>query len=298
MTLRQSVGLAQAFTLSLTLKAHPSTFSVVRYTGLAMWPRTWGNCWISVDSGRINGIVRAGKRAGRTCWEVKDLYVTKESRQVCSALLEKIAVEAGHAGARRLFLRLPHDSMVFNEARRAGFQPQYSERLFRCNIDNESKSPHLFPSGYRCRTRQPEDDNQMFFLQHSRTPENIRSYLPMNTQEWRDGLEHPPGSVTDQVVINRDGRLDAWSRIGDAQDIRYLSMMSRPGKNELSRHLFNSATRNLDGRPLVALVPSFDQVFTQLFENVQEKFQENYELLVKPIALPVSHKSHMMVATG
>ncbi len=120
----------------------------------------------------------------------------------------------------------------------------------------------------------------------------------MNTEEWRDGLEDPPGYVTDQVVISRDGRLDAWSRIGDAQDVRYLSIMSRPGKNELSKHLFNSATRDIEGRSLVALVPSFDKVSTQLFENVQEKFQEDYELLVKPIALPVSRKSQIMVATG
>lgn len=298
MTLRQWAGQAQAFTLSLTLKTHPTPFSAVRYAGLALWPRAWGNCWISVDSGRINGIVRAGKRAGRTCWEVKDLYLTEGSGRVCSALLEKIAVEAGHAGARRLFLRLANDSKVFNEARRAGFLPRYSERLFRWNINNESKSPHMCPSDYRCRTRQPEDDNQMFLLQHFQTPENIRAYLPMNTEEWRDGLEHPPGSVTDQVVVSRDGRLDAWSRIGDAREVRYLSMMSRPGKNELSRHLFDSATRDLEGRPLVALVPSFDQTFTQLFENVQEEFQGNYEMLVKPIALPVSHKRQMMVATG
>ncbi|GIT18226.1 MAG: hypothetical protein CM1200mP39_10320 [Dehalococcoidia bacterium] len=71
------------------------------------FPRAWQNCWVESQNGKINGVLRAGPRSGKQAWEISELYLRNSKSSLILDLLEQIAVQAGGAGAYRIFIRIP-----------------------------------------------------------------------------------------------------------------------------------------------------------------------------------------------
>ena len=80
--------------------------------------------WNGMD---LSSLASARVRGGIRAWEVDRLHL-KASEQALD-VLEQVVAAAGTCGAERVFLRVPQDSHVVDEARRAGFFAYYEEIL-------------------------------------------------------------------------------------------------------------------------------------------------------------------------
>jgi len=107
--------------------------SVVRCRPLrnfAFWRQSLARNLNRVTVGDWNGmelssLASARVRGGVRAWEVDRLHLKAPEQAV--DLLEQVVRAAGTRGAERVFLRVPQDSQIVDEARRAGFFPYYEE---------------------------------------------------------------------------------------------------------------------------------------------------------------------------
>ena len=294
---RQAVGRGQAFPLARALHAVDRRFSAVSYAGLALSPRAWRTCWVWDQPGRLGGVVRAGPRSGPTCWEIRELFLARGIESECADILQEVAAQAACAGARRLFLRIAEGGAIFDGARRAGFLPQYTEFLYRSEGSGDLGLDREPGTGPNLRIRRPEDEARLFSLQSLTSPPRVRIQVAPTVDDWRDGLERPARSVRDLVADNDDGQPVGWVRSADTSAGRYVSVVCQPFSSDIARGLLSAA---LDGgsRPAVALVPSYDESLVRLLETADLKLQRTYEVLVRPIAVPVALTRGALAAVG
>ena len=119
---KQRAGQGEACSLSQALSGSSRKFPLVKYTTIALSPRAWRSCWVKTQRATVQAVLRAGPRSGANSWELTELYLAKNSRDIAVEVLEQLAFPAGASGARRIFLRLPTSSDLFDIARSAGYE--------------------------------------------------------------------------------------------------------------------------------------------------------------------------------
>lgn len=292
-------GRAEAFTLSQAVQGTARSFSAVSYADVALSPRAWQSCWIKTDGARIQSIVRAGPRAGPLAWEVRELFLRRSHVHECADMLEELAVPAGRSEARRLFLRLPEGSPVFDQARRAGFAVASRETLYRAPAASEAKArlgvrptPDIRPRGHG-------DDDALFRLYCATTPVGSRSGYGQTRSEWLDAAEHAGSRTRQWVVDGGTGNVTALLQTADLPASRCISAVwAADSRADLAALVASGLEGARPGMAAVALVPASNESLARLLEEIGFEAVQNYEVMAKVLAAPVMQTTRAMAAVG
>ncbi len=297
---KQAAGRAEAFALPQAIQGVAGKFPAVSYAGIALSPRAWESCWVVSDGGRIQAVVRAGPRSGPLAWEVRDLFVHRAYVHESAEALEDLAVPAGKSGARRIFLRLPQSSPLYDQARRAGYMFAGSETVYRTQSAEDAieklGDPDLRVS---LRLRSSQDDDALFRLYCSSTPGELRLGRGQTVSEWLDASEKPSARPKEWVLEEDDGRVMAYLRTADLRAGRYFSLTwSRDMKEDASGLVAAALASTRDNAAAVTVVPSYDEGMAGLIEDIGFQPVQTYDVLAKILAVPVMEARRAVAAVG
>jgi len=285
---RQAAGRAQVFTLPRALESDPPPFPAIRYAAVALSFRAWQTCWVKTHEGRIEAVVRAGRRSGPAAWEVRDLFLRAGAAERCADLLEEICVQAGRDGARRVFMRMASGSDAFQEARAAGFLPCFSETLYRSEANTRRGGETAHAESLHLRARRDEDEMGLFRLYCASVPLSQRTYGPATATEWRDAEERAARAQDDWVAEDETGAVTAWLRTAETRNGRFIALASHPDARASLDALLLVGLDGAEGRPAVALAPSADAALAAVLERTGFVAGRGFDILVRPVALPVA----------
>jgi hypothetical protein len=163
--------------------------------------------WVSIEHQRLQGLVAARPRGGRSAWEIDSLIDAAPNAGALPGLIDNALEGIGAHGGEKLFVRLSTgDDDLIETFRNAGFTTYREETLYaRSGIPAVVDVTDLQPA-------LPSDDYPGFRLYASATPEPQRRVEAVTFAEWhaaqeRRWLKH--GSV--ELVQHREGRLSAWA---------------------------------------------------------------------------------------
>jgi len=195
----------RAYTLDTVSNPHPSGFSAFEAARLAPWLRGNGGSWAFKQGAGAVALAAGTCRSGPQSWEVTHLLLDLDDGPDVVELLDKVAEEAAHCGAERLFLRLRPDDPLVYECRHAGFVPCLSETLYRGRgiRDGDSACDDV-------REKLAGEDYALFRLYNAATPTEVRSLYGMTFDQWRASRERYLGQ-TREYVLERDAR--HWSKV-------------------------------------------------------------------------------------
>ena len=285
---RQAAGRAQAFTLPRALESDASPFPAFRYAAVALSLRAWQTCWVKTSEGRIEAVVRAGRRSGPRAWEVRDLFLRARTADRCADLLEEICVQAGRDGALRVFMRIASGSDVFEEARAAGFLYCFSETLYRSEADAKRGGETAQAESLRLRPRRGEDEMGLFRLYCASVPASRRTYGLATATEWRDAQERAARAQDEWVAEDETGALTAWLRTAETRNGRFIAIAVHPNARASLEALLLVGLDGAEGRPAVTLAPSEDAALAAVLERAGFDAVRGFDVLVRPVALPVT----------
>ncbi len=244
--------------------------------------------WISVKGATLRGLISARKRAAKTAWEVDCLIdAADDDTNVLLSLLDKLAADAGRAGAEKVFLRIPAGSPVATTVCRGGFVGCQAEGLLVLAGSREVHAPTA-PEGVSLRRSNRADAYPVFRLYNRWAPERVRRVEAATFREWNAARERvSPPRQTRQWVAERGGQIIGWLRTAVDGDAGRFDVMADPAAPELLEFLSDAAVSRLTKQaPLVALVPEFAAGLRERL--LQRGFEErgSFLLLVRRVARP------------
>lgn len=252
---------------------------------LTSWlPLESHHSWIATEEGRIQGLISARERQGRTAWEVNHLFLTEDgpSQAVCLALLEHVAT-VPEERVEKVFLRLPKENPLVDVARRAGYFPYLTEFLY--TRDQTPASQTQLPVYPNLRRRAPADDPELFRLYQAAIPETVRRAEAMTYREWRESREEAQRGKKDSVWL-REGSITGWLRITSAGGARQLDLLAHPEEEEGLSRLLDYGLARLAAKPsMLCLVAEHQHRLTPLLESAGFVATETYLVLVKQRAV-------------
>lgn len=285
----KSSGPGETCTMVGALCGGPGGFPTVKYAGIALSPRAWQSCWVEAHRGRIDAVLRAGPRSGPQAWEVGELYLRKSKTELALELLEQISVPASGAGAQRIFVRIPANSAVFNDARRAGFSPIQRETVYRCKSAHSAIKKLGIPNhALQLRPKTESDQLALFRMYNATTPIEIRMKSGQTSQDWTAGLEQLGSRTTEWIFDHADGTVGALvqrksTRAGHMFNLNW----STEAGSELSG-LVGAAMAESKDVPVSTIVPEYRPALAHLLATLGFEEQETYEVMVKPLAKTVA----------
>jgi hypothetical protein len=180
-----------------------TTLTVLRDQLLSLAKRR--GAWVSVRRQRLQGLVGARQRGGSDAWEIDYLLDTTKDCRVAVELLETATLEAGKAGAQKLFLRLSLDSALLQAVREAGFMPYQEETLYaRVGAGDAAPTP--------LRPAIPSDSYPLFRLYCQTVPETTRRLEAATFAEWHAAQEKRWLKNGLQLILELEGRIGAQVR--------------------------------------------------------------------------------------
>ncbi len=287
---KQRSGPDEARSLSQALKGGQKGFPLVKYTTIALSPRAWQSCWVKTRRASVQAVLRAGPRSGPMAWDVTELYLARNNREVATEVLEQIAFPAGTSGARRVFLRLPSDSELFNSARAAGYLPIYGETLFSAKSGNEVVSRlGESPDGLALRQLDSEDAHVLFRLFCATVPINVRSKTGQTLEEWGSSIESPSRKRQEWGFQDPGtGRLQARVDSCQVAGGHYFSVTAAPDANCDLVSLVLAGARQAGDRRVFTLVPDYDEKLGETLTEIGFTRSETYDVMVKTLAVRVA----------
>lgn len=242
----------------------------------------------SLASARVRGGVRA--------WEVDRLHL-KAAEQALD-LLEQVVEAAGSHGAERVFLRVPSDSQIVDEARRAGFFPFYEEIHLTANVPtgNEPATSSADATGsinghqdgtsgrYTAEERSAPDSYGLFQLYCAATPQHVRVGIGMTFDQWSDSKEHPQPH-RNETVLKFEGKIVGWQLREPYGDTAAGQVLAHPGHPDMMSHLIEMSSSTPDW-----LVPSYQENAVDLLGRNGLHEVGHYTMLIKTLTAPVLNR--------
>ncbi|MCZ6788393.1 MAG: GNAT family N-acetyltransferase [Chloroflexi bacterium] len=250
------------------------------------------NIFGAIDGGRITGLASACRRAGSTSWGVCQLVVVRDDEQSCGKLLETLAGHAGEHGAERLFLLLPDEGRLVDEARKSGFSPCTSLMVF--TLVGRAALVGATPL-QRHRPRLSGDDHALYRIYNATTTAEVRKATGLTLQQWADAQE-PRSKRTRELVVEEDGEIRAWVRLDPRRGYVRVQSMIDPLWREDLRSLVALVLDQAGSRGVQWEVPAHQESLRQALERVGFQMSGTYRLMVKllvaqikePATVPVS----------
>lgn len=208
------------------------------------------SAWISVKRQRLQGLVGARERGGRSAWEIDYLIDATPEQHAIGGLLECALGEVGKSGAEKLFLRIESGSELETAVREAGFLPYREEVLFSKEVFNAMPLPGL-------RRVEPADSYALFRLYCAATPELTRRSEAATFGEWHAAQERRWLRHGVQLLGEESGRVTASTRASRlSQGVLVDLTLDRDAEG--SSGLIAAATQALEAMdaPVFVLLPS------------------------------------------
>lgn len=159
--------------------------------------------WVSIQRQRLHGLVGARVRGGRLAWEIDYLIDATPGHDAVPGLLECAIVDAGRAGAEKLFLRLDARSPLLAMAVETGFVPYQESTLFvRPGGMNQAGVEGLRPLAVM-------DSYFVFRLYNRCTPEGVRRQEAATFAEWQAAQDRRWLKHGVQLVVEQQGGIAA-----------------------------------------------------------------------------------------
>ena len=257
---------------------------------------TGRHTWISVKGATLRGLVSARRRASKAALELDCLIdAADDDPNVLGSLLERVASDAGRAGAERVFLRVSSGSSVIEIARSAGFLPYLHERLLCATaIAPEAVEPS---EGLRRSTR--ADAYETFRLYNRWTPEPVRRVEGAAFREWQATRETIAARGTQRRVLESEGKVIGWLRTAAAGDAGRFDLMADPERPDVLETLIDAAIGRLRGQPsLLALVPDFAPGLAERLSRRGFADRGEFVVLAKRLVKPVQVPELAVVTTA
>lgn len=298
----QSSGQGETCTLVGALHGGPGGFPMVKYAGIALSPRAWQSCWVEARRGRIDALLRAGPRSGPQAWEIGELYLRKSKAQLALDLFEQIAVPAGGAGAHRIFVRVPlsgngADDSVYEDARKAGYSRIFQETVFRNESANAAITRLGIPDhSLQLRPRKESDTPALFRMYNTTTPIEARMKAGQTSQDWEAGVERLGRKTSEWIFELPDGTIGAHiQRSTTRAGHMFVLTWSAEGGGELTG-LVAAALAECKDVPVSTVVPEYRPALAYLLGTLGFEEQEQYAVMVKPLAQTVSETASAFAA--
>jgi hypothetical protein len=297
---KQASGADEVFTLGQALSGGWHTFPLMKYTSIALSPRAWQGCWVKTRLARVQAVLRAGQRSGPLAWELSDMFLAKNHRSVAGEVLEQLSFPAGASGARRIFLRLPVGSEMFDIARSAGYQPAYTENVFRAESANDILLRAGTAADGLTLTQASEDDRpDMYRLYCATVPIETRSRIGQTMDEWVASRERVGRKRRELVVSSGDSRqLMASVQTSDTAAGRYFSVTCRNDSSCGYESLIAVGVGQAGDKPVATLVPSYDVRQAEMLQGLGFTLDASYDVMVKTLAVPVVKTVPGLVTAG
>ncbi len=207
--------------------------------------------WVALRGLAVRGLASARRRGGRGVWEVDHLVVAPREEGIAASLLEQLAVGLGQASAEKVFLRLGAASSLLDAACSAGFFPYLREQLWR--LEEAPQGADSPPLPMRLRTS--ADLLPLFQLYNASVPVAVRCNEALTLREWAAVQE---GGRGQELVLERDGRVAAWLRLGWQDGAGRFALLVARRQDSLLGDLVATALHHLrDRRPIFCPVPEY-----------------------------------------
>lgn len=241
--------------------------------------------WVSSQQGRIQSLISVRSCSGPAAWQIDHLQASDGER--CLALLDRVSAFAARQGARRIFLRLPADSPLIDGARRAGFSPYGLDFLYR-HPGDIGRVAVTFPQPYSLRPRSEDDDYPLFELYSAAVPISVRTAEGMALEEWRESRDRCLGLKQRELVLDKEGSVVGWLRIGAAGRVGFFEVMGHPSEEARLEMLVTWALACLSGKsPLFCIASAFQGQLLGLLGRHGFEEVAQHSALVKETALRV-----------
>jgi hypothetical protein len=252
---------------------------------------------VEAHRGRIDAVLRAGPRSGPQAWEVGELYLRNSKPDLALELLEQITIPAGGAGAHRIFVRVPANSAVFEDARKAGYTAIYRETVYRSESVHTALSNLGIPDHpLQLRPRVSADDHDLFRMHNLTTPIEIRMKSGQTSQDWAAGSERLGHKASEWVFDLDDGHIGALIQRNSTRSGHMFSLnWASEAGSELSG-LVAAALADSKDVPTTTVVPEFRPALSHLLVTLGFTEQAQYEVMVKPLAQTVAETSRAFAA--
>ena len=254
--------------------------------------------WVSVQRQRLHGLVGARQRGGRQAWEIDYLVDATRGLDAVPGLLDCAIVDAGKAGAEKLFLRLEADSKLMPMVLETGFLPYQESTLYR-------RPGNLTPSEITgLRPLAAMDSYFIFRLYSACTPEAVRRMEAATFSEWQAAQDRRWLKHGVQMVIERDGGVAGMVNAAPNADGITVDLMTNPSSAGDVLPLIGAACAALDA-PFAAvevLVPASAVGVAGQLKDAGFAPQRDFISLVRrttrPVAIPTLRPAIVENAVG
>jgi hypothetical protein len=293
----QSSGRGETCTLVGALRGGPGGFPTVKYATIALSPRAWQSCWVEARRGRIDAVLRAGPRSGPQAWEVGELYLRNSKSDLALELLEQIAVPAGGAGAHRIFARIPVNTAVHEDARKAGYATIYRESVYRSDSAHSALKRLGIPDHpIQLRPRAEIDDHALFRMHNFTTPIEVRTKSDQTTQDWTASAERLGRKASEWVFELASGEIGALIQRNSTRSGYMFNLnWSTDAGSELPS-LVGAALADSKDVPVSTAVPEYRPALSHLLVTLGFEEQAQYEVMVKTLAQTVAESKRAFAA--
>jgi len=296
---RPAAGLGDTCTLVNALRGGPSRFPTAKYAAIALSPRAWQSCWVESQRGKINGVLRAGPRSAKQAWEVSELYIRNSKSSLILDLLEQIAVQAGGAGAYRIFIRIPVSSNASNFAQKAGFSTIYRETTYQTTSTHTASTKLGISDDFlKLRPRYQSDDGNLFRMHNVVTPMAIRIKTGQTSEDWAAGMERLGRKSSDWILDLPTGEIGALIQRSTTRTQHMFNVSWATNAGVQLRRIIAAALTKTDDVPAVTAVPDYKPSLAHLLVNIGFKKKANYEVMVKPLTQPISEIQQVLAAVS
>jgi hypothetical protein len=218
-------------------------------------------------------------------WDVEGLFGADP--QDCADLLERVALKAQEAGARRVFFQSPVGTDAAVVARKSAFEHYATERLFKLAPPFESARPNPFPSRPRLRA----DEQGLFQLYCVSVPAPVRAAEAMTREEWaalhRGRARWKPTLVGDrhQYVWSYGELLVGWMEIVYGARSQYLELTIHPEYERLLDGMVAYALSQTSVKaPVYATARSYQETLASSLERAGFSLTAESDLFVRQLA--------------
>lgn len=196
------------------------------------------SAWISVHRQRLEGLVGARQRGGRSAWEIDYLVDATADLDAGPGLLDCAVAQAGRRGAERIFLRLAAGSDLFPMVRDAGFIAYREETLYVCDAPFAGRDLAVRPLV-------AADSYPLFRLYSLATPEAVRRNEAANLSEWNAAQERNWFRQGVQLVREQNNTVDALVRAARLAQRVEIEVIAAETQDSLVAGLIGSAMHAL-----------------------------------------------------
>ena len=243
---------------------------------------------ISVERGRMQGLISTRCRSGPGAWEIDCLLLASGEESVYLGLMERMSLHWAKHEVGKVFLRLSLQSPLVSLSQQTGFSHYLTEFLYKSEegLDTEAVCP-----APALRPRASEDEYGLFRLYSAAVPASVRSVEGMTFGEWQESRES--GSKR-EFILEQEGNLFGWLRILKERGEGRFDLIAHPSAEDSLEPLIQSGIALLGGkRPLFCLASEFQERVRYLLEGQNFEEVAGYALLVKQPAARV-HQPELM----